>query len=87
MRAIHIRFRDSESAEIQGKTDLLRGAKLRHRAVEHVEVVEEIDGWEDGDPIEGEEKLGQNNSPCTASHSLRSSPSGSFTARRRLPEP
>lgn len=37
-----------------------------------------------------EKSLGPNsirNSPCTASHSLRSSPSGSFTARRRFPEP
>lgn len=31
-------------------TDLMRGAKLRHCAVEHVEVVEEIDGLERRSP-------------------------------------
>jgi len=41
-------FRERTRAEKMGKTDILRGTKLRHRAVEHVEVVEEIDGWNDG---------------------------------------
>jgi len=41
MSAIHL---DSGGSEKRGKTDLLRSAKLRHCAVEHVKVVEEIDG-------------------------------------------
>lgn len=47
----------SRGCRKEGKTDLLRSAKLRHGTVEHVEMVEEIDGWDDGDPIGGE-KLG-----------------------------
>jgi hypothetical protein len=35
---------DSGESEKRGETDLLRGAKFRHCAVEHVKVVEEIDG-------------------------------------------
>jgi hypothetical protein len=66
--------------------NLLRGAKFCHCAVEHVEVVEEIDGCNDDHPF-GVCQPRLNNSPWTASHSLRSSPSGSFTARRRFPEP
>ena len=82
-------FRKRTRAEKIGKTDLLRGTKLRYRAVEHVEVVEEIDGWNDGRscPLILAEASPEPNSPWTASHSLRSSPSGSFTARRRFPEP
>jgi hypothetical protein len=51
MRAVHL---DSGGSEKRGKTDLLRSAKFRHCAVEHVKVVEEIDGQEDYDLIDGE---------------------------------
>jgi hypothetical protein len=40
-RAIRL---DSGGSEKRGETDLLRGAEFRHCAVEHVKVVEEIDG-------------------------------------------
>jgi hypothetical protein len=42
--ARHLIYSDPGVAEKRGKTDLLRSAKLRHGAVEHVEMVEEIDG-------------------------------------------
>ena len=71
-----------------GSTNLLRGAELCHCTVEHVEVVEEIDGYGDDRSLDWTYfNPSLNDSPWTASHSLRSSPSGSFTARRRFPEP
>ena len=83
-------FRKRTRAEKKGKTDLLRGTKFCHCAVEHVEMVEEVDGWNDRKSFAihgGEEAAGEPSLPWTASHSFRSSPSGSFTARRRFPEP
>jgi hypothetical protein len=38
------RFRERTGAEKTERTDLLRSTELRHCPVEHVEVVEEIDG-------------------------------------------
>jgi len=64
----------------------LRGTKLGDSPVKHVQVIEEIDGYQ--------MKMGkrceiryEGYSPCTANHSFVSSPSGSWTANRRFPEP
>ncbi len=65
----------------------LRRAEFCDRAIEEVDLVVEIDDYSMLTQIvlqpRGEEVV----IPLTASHSLRSSPSGSFTAFLKLPLP
>ena len=63
----------------------LRGAEFCDAAVEEVDLVVEVDDWRC--QSFGEERGRVFALPLTASHSFRSSPSGSFTAFLRLPLP
>jgi hypothetical protein len=62
----------------------LRGAEFGDAAVEEVDLVVEVDDW---GVLNLVGRVWDLSSPLTASHSFRSSPSGSFTAFLRLPLP
>lgn len=64
------------------------GAKFRNCAVQHVNLIEKIHSYKgQNDSVKSGENSDSKYLLFTATHSLRSSPSGSCTALRRLPDP